>query len=76
MYLFIAVGIMSSRLYINWKNDPVVTTIGNAFLPITMLDFPAITICSPGNDLEDFYKIHQILLDDWNVRKQEDMRHQ
>ena len=36
---------MSVQIYLNWKASPVVTTIGTNALPITDLDFPAITLC-------------------------------
>lgn len=36
---------MSVQIYLNWQASPVVTTIGTNALPITDLDFPAITLC-------------------------------
>lgn len=36
---------MSVQIYTNWQASPVVTTIGTNALPITDLDFPAITLC-------------------------------
>ena len=44
----------------NWNEMPVVTTIGTTALPITELEVPSITLCSPGNDLKHLYKIHKV----------------
>ena len=57
----------SARLYLDWQNDPVTTTIGTVALPITDIDFPAITLCSPGNDMKGLYKVADILREDWDA---------
>ncbi len=51
---------LSFETYSTWSETPVVTTIGSTALPITALDFPAVTLCSPGNDLNSLYKIHEV----------------
>ena len=65
----IAVLVTSWSLYSGWQAHPVMTTIGNVSLPISELDFPAITICTPGNDLQSLYKVHQVLFEEWEVRR-------
>ncbi|TRY76922.1 hypothetical protein TCAL_10149, partial [Tigriopus californicus] len=56
---------MSAQLWLHWQSNPVVTTIATASLPITNLDFPAITLCSPGNDIESLTKLPLILDGFW-----------
>ena len=43
---------MSIEMWFDWKASPVVTTIGTTALPIADLNFPAVTLCSPGNGME------------------------
>ena len=40
---------MAREVYIQWKDNPTVTTINTSSYPITNVDFPAITICSQGS---------------------------
>lgn len=64
----IATGIglyMSAQLWVHWQSNPVITTIATASLPITNLDFPAITLCSPGNDIASLAKLPLILDQFW-----------
>ena len=37
------------QLYSQWKNDPVVTSLDTVKLPISEIEFPAITICPQGS---------------------------
>ena len=62
-----AIGIiLSANTWIHWRDNPVVTTIGSASLPITSLDFPAVTICSPGNDIQGVYDLLPVILkEEW-----------
>ena len=42
--------------YINWKDNPVLTTIGTTGHPIEKVEFPAITICAQVHIfLRNFY---------------------
>ena len=34
--------------YINWQEDPIITTVSTTALPVSDIDFPAITICGLG----------------------------
>ena len=38
-----------TTLYNQWQDDPVITTLETAALPIENIDFPAITICPQGS---------------------------
>ena len=38
-----------STLYMEWQNDPVITTLDTVALPIEEVQFPAITICPQGS---------------------------
>ena len=40
---------LSTNSYLNWQEDPVITSIGNAGYPIERVKFPAITICAQGS---------------------------
>ena len=46
--------------------QPVVTTIRTHSLPITKLDFPAITICNQGFNMKTMYQIHKLIPDKWD----------
>ena len=37
------------KAYLNWQDDPVVTTVSKTGLPIQEIDFPSITICGLGS---------------------------
>ena len=39
----------SHKIYVNWKEQPVITTINTVAYPIENIEFPAITICSQGS---------------------------
>ena len=38
----------TAQLYIQWKNDPVVTSLDTVALSIEEIEFPAVTICPQG----------------------------
>ena len=37
---------MSVSAYVEWKNNPVLTSVATTGFPIEKVDFPAITICT------------------------------
>ena len=41
--------IQMTTLYMEWQNDPVITTLDTVALPIEKVDFPAVTICPQGS---------------------------
>ena len=41
-------AIQTTQLYIQWKADPVVTSLDTVTVPIEELEFPAVTICPQG----------------------------
>ena len=38
----------SIHLYLDWQEKPVLTTVTTTALPVSQVDFPALTICSEG----------------------------
>lgn len=34
--------------YVDWRDDPVLTTVSTTGYPVSKLEFPAVTICSLG----------------------------
>ena len=42
-------AIQTTQLYIQWKADPVVTSLDTVAVPIEELEFPAVTICPQGS---------------------------
>ena len=40
--------LFSAQIYTDWKNDPVLTTIGTTGLDIQKMEYPSITICAQG----------------------------
>ena len=40
---------MSTNSYLNWQEDPVITSIGTTGYPIEKVKFPSITICAQGS---------------------------
>ena len=59
---------LSISAYIDWKKNPVLTTIGTTGHPIEKVEFPAITICAQVNTLIliVFNFILKICLFKWN----------
>ena len=55
----------------NWKEQPVITTINTVAYPVENIEFPAITICSQGSakDLTEIaiYRQFQTFLDSKNA---------
>ena len=43
--IFLAL-LLSFSAYIEWKENPVLTTVGTTGYPIEKVDYPAITICA------------------------------
>ena len=41
--------LFSVQMYIQWKDNPTITTIDTVAYPIKNVEFPAITICSQGS---------------------------
>ena len=41
--------VQMTTLYQQWKDDPVITTLDTAALPIEDIEFPAVTICPQGS---------------------------
>ena len=41
----------SIYLYLDWQDKPVLTTVTTTALPISQVEFPAITICSEGKQI-------------------------
>ena len=65
--LFIVAVVLTVSAYLGWQRDPILTTVATTGLPVTKLDFPAITICGQGTiaetmgmalveQMRDFYK--------------------
>jgi hypothetical protein len=44
----------SYYLYADWQEKPVLTTVTTTALPVTQVDFPAVTICSEGDNYMSF----------------------
>ena len=42
----------SVEAYSNWKANPVLTTVKTSALPIKNIEFPAVTICSQGSNMD------------------------
>ena len=40
----------SVNAYNNWLDNPVITTVGTTAFAVKNIDFPAVTICSQGNN--------------------------
>jgi len=46
----------SITAYNDWQESPILTTLVNPALSIDAIEFPAVTICSPGMN-EDIFKV-------------------
>ncbi len=56
----------SASIFIAWQDSPVLTTIGTMSKDITDMDFPAITLCSQGNNIKDLPHLPYLLPDEWS----------
>jgi hypothetical protein len=43
---------VSVQNYLDWKNEPVVTTVASTGYPVSGIPFPAVVICSQGIDMD------------------------
>jgi hypothetical protein len=43
---------VSVQNYLDWKNEPVVTTVASTGYPVSGIPFPSVVICSQGIDME------------------------
>ena len=71
LFIFIAGLIFSVYLsldaFLDWRKNMIVTRFENSELPVTEIEFPAVTICSQGLNMEnvaqavtrDFYEWHE-----------------
>ena len=58
---------LSLDAFIDWRQNMIITRFENSELPVTEIDFPAVTICSQGLNMDnvakaverDFYEWHQ-----------------
>ncbi len=37
---------MMSSIYLRWESSPVITSVANTNLPVTNINFPAVTVCT------------------------------
>ena len=47
---FIFSGILLQQMFANWEENPLEITIDTTALPIQLLPFPMVTVCSPNYD--------------------------
>jgi hypothetical protein len=59
---------LSHGVFKEWQSNKVVTTLRDTELPITELDFPAITICSEGLDMEAVEKVIENDYEEWKKK--------
>ena len=62
---------LSHGVFKEWQSNKVVTTLRETELPITELDFPAITICSAGLNMEAVEKVIETDFEEWKKNKRE-----
>ena len=43
---------VSVQNYLDWKNEPVLTTVASTGYPVSGIPFPSVVICSQGIDME------------------------
>ena len=41
----------SVKAYKDWQDNQVLTTINTTALPVSNIEYPALTFCGPGNNL-------------------------
>ena len=58
---------ISSGVFKEWQGNKVVTTLKDTEMPITELDFPAITICSEGLNLDTVEKVIEEDYANWKL---------
>ena len=58
---------LSMDAFFDWRQNMIITRFENSELPVTEIDFPAVTVCSQGLNMDnvakaverDFYEWHQ-----------------
>ena len=63
--------IMSVQSYNNWMDNPVITTLEDTATPIADLDYPAVTVCSEGLNMDTVDKVLHQEFQNWkkNIRE-------
>ena len=56
---------VSVQNFKEWKENPVLTTVTTAGLPIKEVPFPSVVICSQGSNSENFYSSLNKLFKDY-----------
>ena len=59
---------LSHGVFQVWQNNLVVTKLKNTELPVTQLDFPAVTICSEGLNMEAVQRVIETDYKEWKKR--------
>ena len=61
-----------TTLYNQWQDDPVITTLETATLPIENIDFPAVTICPQGSINQILSSVLFKQLKEYIIRKEKE----
>lgn len=54
-------GYWSMEAYTEWQEFPILTSVKTTGLPVTQIDYPAITICSQGSSSQVFRYFSKII---------------
>ena len=54
-------GLSLQQLFDNWKENPVIITIETTSMPIQLLAFPAISVCSVALDKTGFLQRYSLI---------------
>ena len=65
---------LSHGVFGTWQSNMVVTTLKDTELPVTQLDFPAITICSQGLDMKAVERVIEADYERWKESKPRNKR--
>jgi hypothetical protein len=67
---FFALAIFfTTSSYLDWQENQVMTSLKNTALDVTSLQFPAVTICSEGLDMEAVSRALTRDIDEWKNRE-------
>ena len=61
---------LSVEVYLEWQERQVVTVLADTELPVTQLDFPAVTICSDGLNMHAVERALQKDLELWREKEE------
>ena len=61
---------LSMDAFFDWRQNMIITRFENSELPVTEIDFPAVTVCSQGLNMDNVAKAVERDFTEWHLHLQ------